>query len=250
MNKRFSIIPVLVIGLLTLSLTGFNQKSATAKQAAEDTIPTKNKERKIRNLDEAIDEVDRGFEELNKVNMEKIKREIEESMKNINTEKMKLEMDKAMREVDMAKMKVDLEKALKDVDSEKMKAEIEKSLAKVDMEKIKKELEANRMNMAKVEEELKKIHPQIEKSMKDARESLEKAKAELKEYKTFINDLEKDGWIDTKSEYTIKSEGGALYINGKKQSDDLYRKYQSFLEKHKDFTIEKSEDNFNIHKNK
>ncbi|MER3471501.1 MAG: hypothetical protein C4330_09230 [Chitinophagaceae bacterium] len=123
-------------------------------------------------------------------------------------------------------------------------------MANIDMEKLRKEMELNKVDMSKLQEEMKELRPKIEKSMKEAKESLGKAKAELKEYKSFINDLEKDGLLDTKNEYTIKNENGLLYINGKKQSDEVYRKHQSFLEKHKNIVIEKNENGFNIHNNK
>ena len=68
----------------------------------------------------------------------------------------------------------------------------------------------------------------------------------MKEYKEFVDGLEKDGLINKKEEYTIKHDNGELLINGKKASDATYKKYKSFLEKRKKFTIEKSADDFNI----
>ena len=75
---------------------------------------------------------------------------------------------------------------------------------------------------------------------------MEKAKAEMKEYKTFVDGLEKDGLINKKSNYTIEHKNGALIINGKKQPTNVYNKYRSFLQKHKKLKIEKSGDDFNI----
>jgi hypothetical protein len=68
----------------------------------------------------------------------------------------------------------------------------------------------------------------------------------MKEYKEFVDGLEKDGLINKKEQYTIKHDNGELFINGKKASDATYKKYKSFLDKRKKFTIEKSEDDFNI----
>ncbi len=75
---------------------------------------------------------------------------------------------------------------------------------------------------------------------------IEKAKEELKEYKTFLDGLEKDGLINKKEDYTIKHKNGELIINGKTQPAGVYSKYRSFLEKHKRLSIEKSHDDFNI----
>ena len=112
-----------------------------------------------------------------------------------------------------------------------MKVDIEASLAAVDMKKI--------------EEQLKTIQPQIEKSMAAARESLEEAKKELTAYKGFINDLEKDGLVK-KDNYTIEYKKGDLIIDGKKQPDSVKNKYSNFLKDRKDFTIRKNAEDFNI----
>lgn len=250
MKRKNVIVPVLLMGLMAASFTGFNQQSITAKQMKEDTLPVKQGDKKIRDLDDAINEVDRGFDQLNKIDETRIKAQLDQAMKNLDAAKIQMEMDKAIKEIDMSKVKADLDKAMKEVNSEKMKAQIEAAIAKVDVEKIKKQIEVQKIDLRKAEEQLKKVQPQIEQSMKEARKSLEKAKAELLDYKSFTTDLEKDGLIDTKREYSVKQEDGGLYINGQKQSDAVYNRYKSFLEKHKDFKIEKSADSFNIQKNK
>jgi len=102
------------------------------------------------------------------------------------------------------------------------------------------------VDFKKIEEDLKKIKPEIERSMADARESIEKAKKELLEYKAFIDGLDKDGLIDKDKNYTIGYKNGELTINGKKQPAEVVKKYNSYLKGKKDFTIKKDEDHFNI----
>ena len=149
----------------------------------------------------------------------------------------------------MSKMKVDLEKSLKEIDAAKIKADIDASLAKVDWKQIEKEIEkVKEIDFEKIKADMAKIQPEIEKSMKQAHESIEKAKAELKEYKTFTEGLEKDGLIDRKGSYTIEHKNNQLIINGKVQPAGVYNKYKAFLEKHGNITIEKTPDNFNIDK--
>ena len=117
---------------------------------------------------------------------------------------------------------------------DKMKVEFDK-VKDIDMKKM-------QLDMEKVQAELGKIGPELEK----AKVEIEKAKQEMKEYKEFVDGLEKDGLINKKDEYTIKHDNDELFINGKKASDATYKKYKSFLDKHKKFTIEKSDDDFNI----
>jgi TATA-box binding protein (TBP) (component of TFIID and TFIIIB) len=109
----------------------------------------------------------------------------------------------------------------------------------IDMKKMQEEL-------TKVKEEMKELRPKLENEMQKAKVELEKAKAEMKEYKAFVDGLDSDGLINKKEAYTLKHKDGELLINGKKATEQVYNKYRSFLEKHKKFNIEKSNDDFDI----
>ena len=100
--------------------------------------------------------------------------------------------------------------------------------------------------LKKLDIELKKIKPGIEINLDKVRVEIDKAKTTLKEYKRFLDGLEKDGLINKNDDYTIKHKNGELIINGKTQSADVYNKYRDFLEKHKSLRIEKSADNFSV----
>jgi hypothetical protein len=90
------------------------------------------------------------------------------------------------------------------------------------------------------------MKPEIEKSMQTAKESIEKAKQEMLRYKNFIDGLDQDGLIDKKGNYTIEYKKGELTINGKKQPAEVVKKYNSFLQGKKDFTIKKDDKGFDI----
>ena len=280
-SKPFAVryfIPVTLVAFFSIALIAWGDQKQTAQQkheqAVTDTIPKSNTDKKVRDLDDVIDDLDAA--EL-KLNMEKVKTQIEQAMKQIDMSKIQLEMDKAMKEVDMAKMKLDMENAMKELDMEKIKSQIQmatkeidaaklqkdlqESFAKVDWEKMKKEIaeagahmdELKKIDMSKMAEDMKKMEkemkelgPKIEKEMANAKVEIEKAKEEMKDYKSFIDGLEKDGLIDKKGSYSIEHKNGELTINGKKQAADVYNKYRSFLEKHKKFNIKKSKDDFNI----
>jgi hypothetical protein len=215
-----------------------------------DTIPKK--EKKIRDLDDVLDELN-GVDL--KMDMEKIQKELNESMKNLDMKKMQLDMEKSMRGMNFEKMQKEMEqsmakidfsniekemaKAMKEFDAAKIQKEVQESMEKIDMKKM-------QLDMEKMQAELSKIGPEIEKSIEKAKVDVEKAKEEMKEYKEFVDGLEKDGLINKKEEYTIKHDNGELFINGKKASDATYKKYKTFLDKRKKFTIEKSDDDFNI----
>lgn len=234
----------LLAGMVSIALLSWDFKQSgdfyNDKINASDTIP-KNKEKKIRDLDDVLIELDEAQVNLDKelkLNMEKIKVELEEAMKKMDKDKLKLEIEQSIKEVDIEKIRKDVEASIAKIDWDKMKAELEK-VKEIDLSKME-------LDMAKMQKELEKIGPEIENSMEKAKESIEKVKAEMKEYKNFVDGLEKDKLLDRKKGYTIKHNDGELFINGKKQPAEIYNKYRSFLEKHKNFNIEKSDDDFNI----
>ncbi len=266
----------LVLALLTAGLTigliswDYKQSPGQYQQSMNDTTPKKksiDREKKVRDLDDVLDELDRADF---KMDMEKMQKEIAEAMKEIDGDKIKMEIDKAMKEVDMAKIqkevqeslaKVDFKKiqeevaeAMKDFDAAKIQKEVQESLAKVDWEKMKleiekvKDIDMKKMTeeMKKVLEEMKELGPKMQKEMEKAKVEMEKAKAEMKEFKVFVDGLNEDGLINKKEAYTLKHKDGELVINGKKATEQTYSKYRNFLDKHKKFNIEKSDDDFDI----
>lgn len=262
MNLRL-LFAVAAIGL-TIGLVSWDRQQSPGKyeQSLNDTTPkkVKDREKKVRDLDDVLDELNEA--ELD-IDMNKIRREINESLKNINTEKIKQDIEKALKEVNPDKIKAEVEsslskidfdnikkqmqEAMKQLDEVKIQKEIQESMAKVDWEKIKTEMEkVKEVDMKNLEIEMKDLGPKLEKEMAKAKEGLEKAKAEIKEFKTFVDGLEKDGLISKKEGYSLKHKDGELLINGKKASEQTYNKYRSFLEKHKKFSIEKDDDDFDM----
>jgi hypothetical protein len=228
---------VAVSSVIILSSWEFKQPSPIMDDPhqATDTIPKK--EKKVRDLDDVLDEL--NMADL-QINMEKIQKEIELAMSKIDKDKIRFEIDKAMKEIDFEKIKKEVETSLAKVDWDKLKAEMEK-VKEIDMNNLE-------MDMKRVEEEMKKIGPELEKSMEKAKVEIEKAKIEVKEYKDFVDGLDNDGLLNKKENYAIIHKDGELIVNDKKVSDEVYKKYKSFLDKHKELKIKKSESGFNINK--
>ncbi len=263
---------VLLTAGITIGLISWDQHQSPGKyqQSVNDTTPKKkmaDKEKKIRDLDDVLDELNETDLQLD---MEKIQKEIAAAMKSIDGNKIRMEIEQAMKEVDFAKIqkevqeslaKVDFDKikieianAMKEIDMAKIQQEVQESLAKVDFDKIKLEIEKVKdidmkkleADMKKLGEEMKELGPKLEKEMQQAKVEIEKAKAEIKEYKSFVDGLENDGLINKKEGYSLKHKDGELFINGKKASAQTYTKYRSFLEKHKKFNIEKTDNDFDL----
>ena len=260
----YLLIALLVAGS-TLALVswvpGHTQKSHAGFHqlpSRTDTTPNPAREKKIRDLDEAL-------EELNNVDlqatMDKAMKEVAVAMKGIDAAKIRMEIEKAMKEIDVEKINREVANAMKEIDFEKIKRDVEQSVEKIDWEKMKKDMaEVQKIDMSKLQVEMKelqkemeKIQPQLQKEMQNvkveiekAKVSIEKAKLEVKEYKEFVDGLEKDGLLDKKEPYSIRHNDGELTVNGKKVSAQVYNKYRSFLEKHKSFNIKKDKDDFDI----
>lgn len=258
--------------VLSIGLVSWGQQHGQGvyQQASADTTPKQQKkisDKKARDLDEVLEELESA--EMN-VDFDRIRTELATALQKVDAEKIRLDIEKALREVDMEKIqreieasisKVDFNKikdeiatALKEVDAAKIQQEVQESLAKVNWDNMKlemqkiKEIDLKKLDeeMKKVQEEMKDLQPRLEKEMSKAREELEKAKVELREYKQFVDGLEKDGLINRKEGYTLKHRDGELLINGKKATDEVYNRYRSFLDKHKKFSIEKTDDDFDM----
>ncbi len=239
----------------TVALLSWDRHQAPGQQqqtSDKDTIPQQ-RERKVRDLDEALAELD----EIDlKMHIDKAMASVAEAMKQLDANKLQLEVQKAMNQVNMEKVKEEMERAMKEVDFKKIEAEVKASLAKVNWDEMKKEMDKVKeidfveleKEMQKVKEEMKKIEPQIKEELAKAKVEIEKAKEEVREYKNFVDGLEKDGLLNKKEDYTIRHKDGKLTINGKEVSPQIYSKYRNFLEKHKEIRIEKNEDNFHLDK--
>ncbi|MBB1283640.1 hypothetical protein HRH25_04570 [Flavisolibacter sp. BT320] len=253
-------IPLLLIAMGVVAAVAVAQSNAgTQQHATTDTIPKKQK--KVRDLDEALAEIDRGELELQRAlkdfDGEKMEKEIREAMKSmeIDMAKMKVDIEKAMKEIDSEKISLEIQKAMKDVDAEKISKEMKESL-KVEMQKVQTEMQrakeemqtVKEIDMSKMKTELEKIGPEVENAMKEAKVSIEKARKEITSYKNLVEALDRDGHLDKTKDYKIEYKNKELTVNGKKLSVEAVQKYNAYLSDKDGFTLEKDEDGLNIEK--
>ncbi|HVZ55017.1 MAG TPA: hypothetical protein VG870_00035 [Chitinophagaceae bacterium] len=220
--------------------TASPHQAATAISTPSDTVPAGDRTdhvRKIRDLDQALEDLDKAKIDIDldqvKQEMSRIRPELEKQL-----DQAKREMDRAIREMDVDKIKAQVEASVKQINWDQMKADLDKA-RQVDLAKI-------QVDMEKVNKQLDDMKPQIEKQLREARVQVEMAKQELKEYKGFVDQLNKDGLIDKKKDYTIEHRDGQLLINGVKQPDSVYGKYRAFLDKHPRITLRKTDDDFRV----
>jgi len=280
-NYAIAIMGIAAIGLSSLAWTG-NQQSQSI-QYVQDTVPTGKKSKEAskeykKDLDKEIDELDRATHNLRNmphIDFNRIQAEIEASMKEVNEQLAKHKMDKVklqkeinetLAQVDIEKIQADLKASLKDldqldgnkIDSEKLRNEIEKSLeeikTRINPEEIRKSVEKaiDKVDMEKVKQEVEKATEEIKKNkvtvkldMEMMRKEIENSRNEVKGFQEMIYEMEKEGLINTKNDYSIEYKQGEIYINGNKQSGQVNNKYRSFFKKD-GVTIRKEKGEMNI----
>lgn len=206
--------------------------------SAGDTTPARkyrsNDNFRSRDLDHAIQDVDRAMLELDVDIDAQVKKELKRAMaeikkidfdkigKDISVSLSKVNWDATQREVALAMEQASRE--IKNIDMKEVANNIDKAMSKLDMQEL--------MNNIDVDI----IGNSVAAGLSAAKLGLEKARTELARYKDFVHDLEKDGLIDRKKGYSIKVKDGELFINGTRQPREIQDKYSDFL-KGKDFSI-------------
>ena len=201
-------------------------------------------------------EVERNIEEsIRKIDIEKIQQQVDEAVRNIDYEKINRTVKEALQKIDFDKIQRDIDQSLdevKKIDKEEIKREIEKAKQQVkealekedwkeemkeaqkhSKEEVKKELENARKEMSRVKDEMKHQKLDMKKELDNAKVGIDKAKAELKDYQEMIYDMEKDGLLNTKEDYSIEYKDGDLFINDKKQSQEVADKYKKYIKQKK-----------------
>src|SRR5688572_15904910 len=100
----------LILLVLALAFTAIAWQGQPGKQKLQtpksDTIPERNK--KVKDIDEAIEELEKGRldmeRSLKEIDMKEIEKTISESMKKVDFSKIQLDMEKAMKDIDFEKI--------------------------------------------------------------------------------------------------------------------------------------------------
>lgn len=277
----FSVLSLTVV-ITLLSFTGGPVQQPAIATHHQDTIPQKRDrdlDKELRALDKAQEQlhklkekdwqdVQRHVEEsiskidveriqqqvdyaINKIDFEKINRQVQESLRKIDFDQIQRSIDKSLEEVkkvDKEEIKQQLDKARQQVNEAMQKEEWKenrKEAQKHSQEEVKKALENTKKELARMKEEMKKQQFDFKKQFENATKEVDKAKEELKANQEMIYDMEKDGLLNTKEDYTIEYNDGELTINGKKQPQEVANKYKKNFKK-KSIAIKKQDGEIKI----
>lgn len=272
----------LTVIITLLSFTGGPAHQLAIANHHSDTVPQKKDrdlDKELRALDKAQEQLDklkekdwqqiqRNIEEsISKIDVQQIQQQVDQAIKKIDFEKINRQIQESLRKIDFDQIQRNIEQSLEDVkkiDKEEIKREIEKArqqvnealqkeewkedlkeAQKVKNEEVKKALAEAKKELARVKDEMKQQKFDMKKDFDKAKQEVDKAKEEVKGYQTMIYEMEKDGLLNTKEDYTIEYKDGDLTINGKKQPQDVADKYKKNFKK-KSIAIKKQDGEINI----
>jgi hypothetical protein len=166
---------------------------------------------------------------LNDLDVEKINERALDVLREVNLEDMLTNMKKSQGTIKAAVDTDEIRKALAVA-----RVEVEKELAaikEINIAEVKTALADAQVEISKLRVELKERPLQINDELRRASEDLEAAKSEIKGYQSLIYALEKEGLLDTSSDYSIEYREGTLNVNGKKQPASVTEKYRQYFPK-------------------
>ena len=159
---------------------------------------------------------------MKKVDLKKIQRELqlelEKTSKNINRQEINRELENALRQA-----RKGLEEAQK-INYDQIKEEIAEANKNISSEKLKI---AEEIANARKEIDLNKIN--IQEELKKAKIEIKKTKTQMENYRKMITEMDKDGLLKSKENYSIQYKDGSLFINGKQQPKQVLDKYKSYF---------------------
>ncbi len=266
-NKKITLIVVLaVFAIITTAAWASHEKLLLPfpgqplfpqKPATNDTTPKKGKENTSREKKERERELlyerdlDKAFEDLESAlinlklalknrNWEKLNEDMKRGWKEYDFDRLGPEIDARMK-VDWEKAERDMKKAMKEFESNMNMQELmlakDEALRGFEMEKLHHELDRAKLNMQHDFDKMQHDFDKMGDELNHAQENLLHAEVEMKNLKSFIDELKKDGLIRKGQGYEVKIEDGELYIDGKKQPASVTEKYRKFFEKDNNFRI-------------
>lgn len=197
---------------------------------------------------------------LDAVNWDSIGENIDAALSSINWDEVKAEVRRSMDEVkaeDMDKVRVEVRKSMneaREAMDQARKTVIVKSTSN-DMAENDKEVAAARKKLEEAREEYIEVR---KKAMEKRRDEMKAAAEERRSnssrtvitgsyasYDRMLRKMEQDGLINVKKGYKIEKKGNTIYIDGIKQSKEVYKKYEPMMDA-KELTIKGKKDNISI----
>jgi len=166
---------------------------------------------------------------INNIDFGAISRETTKALNSIDWKEIQNNINTSMEEANKELKNIDWKEVQNNINTSMQEANRE--LKKIDWNQVNSEINeaTNKINTDEIKGQLNGLGDIINNAMSKASEGLENVRTELKNWKDFTNDLEKDGLINKKKGYRVEwKNDGELYINGTKQTKEVSDKYRKY----------------------
>jgi bla regulator protein BlaR1 len=196
------------------------------------------KEFKLQQLETLIREQKSRVREQERVMREEVREQEREMRKEIRAEEREMrakEERMRVQEAEMRKQEANL-RELKETqmlvqEAEMRKLEAQKREQEVLMRAQEEKMRAEEAKMREQEAQLRKQEAKLRAKEAELREKEKEMQEQIDRFtEVVVNELMRDQLITARDDYEFQFENGKLYINGKKQSDELYQKYKNLYE--------------------
>ncbi|HVX00517.1 MAG TPA: M56 family metallopeptidase [Candidatus Babeliaceae bacterium] len=161
--------------------------------------------------------------------MEEVQKATKEATEALANSGYKEEVEKAMKEaqqqinnVDWEQVKANIDKGMEEINKQLNNEQFKKSVD----EQVRQSLEESKKALEEATHEINKNMEHKEGMIRNQNRNLSDHSSNAEE---MIAEMKKDGLINGKH-YSITKDGDALYINGKKQPQDVCNKYRKYLD--------------------
>ena len=241
---------VVSIGGISMSFrdTPFLSQQFFQPEPVLDTIPEKTTygSLNLKEYDRILNDMDRNVldqvnKQLKNINLDQISKTVENSLKDLDIDKILKNVDVALNKIDMDKIMKEVRSSLKEADwnrnggtikeaMEEAKKEIEKTkieIRDIDIPNIRRKIEKAKTDLKKSKKKLKELD--LNTILTESRSGIDVARSGLKLTREMFIEMEKEGLINTKNGFTIEFKKNALYIDGKKETEQAREKFRKYL---------------------
>jgi bla regulator protein BlaR1 len=196
------------------------------------------KEFKLQQLETLIKEQKSRVREQERVRREEVREQERELRKEVREEEREMrakEERMRVQEVEVRKQEAEMRK----LEAQKLEQEVLMRAQEEKMRVEEAEMREQEAQLRKQEAKLRAKEAELREIEKEMQEQMDRFTEVL------VNELMQDQLISARDDYEFQFENGKLYINGKKQSNELYQKYKNLYEKTTDKKLNE-EGNFRI----
>ncbi len=259
-NKKISMMIVLCLilaGTMAFNDTPVVSQILNEQPASIDTVPQKNYQHAmtLAAFDSLIYSLDQQLNatlsQLQNADLEQVRKQAVLELNNIDLNQVMKDIDHSLKAINFNSIMESITAALKEIGLNN-EADLHKELSNAAVEINDAKEEINSLNVNQVKHELEAVGKEIEKAsaelsrinfsamFRDVNEQMNLAKAELIKTRQMFVEMESDGLISIKNGFRIKFEKGELFINGKRQLQQVTEKYKNYFnENHFEIEIEK-----------